>query len=153
MRLPIQSNTGMSVKRHTTLVVVLVSLVSFLQCGGKQEPEHAYQTMKVTATAYNSLPGQTLGHPAEAAWGDTLKPGMKVIAVSRDLIDSGLTYRTPVIIDGLPGTYLVMDKMNRRWKRKIDIYMGTSRKDAFKWGRREVTIRWIPNKENKGITR
>jgi len=78
---------------------------------------------------------------------------MKVIAVSRDLIDSGLTYRTPVIIDGLPGTYLVMDKMNRRWKRKIDIYMGTSVKDALKWGRREVTIRWVPNNENKEITR
>ncbi|WP_462281798.1 3D domain-containing protein [Salinivirga cyanobacteriivorans] len=153
MRHFIQNKPGRSVRKHAILVVVLVSVVFFTQCDGKQEPEQAYQAMKVTATAYNSLPGQTLGHPAEAAWGDTLKPGMKVIAVSRDLIDSGLTYRTPVIIDGLPGTYLVMDKMNRRWKRKIDIYMGTSVKDALKWGRREVTIRWLPNKENKEITR
>jgi len=153
MRLFIQNKPGISVRRHSTLYIILVSIVSFLQCDGKQEPEQTHQTMKVTATAYNSLPGQTLGHPAEAAWGDTLKPGMKVIAVSRDLIDSGLTYRTPVIIDGLPGTYLVMDKMNRRWKRKIDIYMGTSVKDALKWGRREVTIRWVPNNENKEITR
>ncbi|HKK57951.1 MAG TPA: hypothetical protein VJ937_00615 [Salinivirga sp.] len=153
MRLFIQNKPGISVRRHSTLFIILVSIVSFLQCDGKQEPEQTHQTMKVTATAYNSLPGQTLGHPAEAAWGDTLKPGMKVIAVSRDLIDSGLTYRTPVIIDGLPGTYLVMDKMNRRWKRKIDIYMGTSVKDALKWGRREVTIRWVPNNENKEITR
>ncbi|ALO14472.1 hypothetical protein L21SP5_00801 [Salinivirga cyanobacteriivorans] len=153
MRHFIQNKPGRSVRKHATLLVVLVSVVFFLQCDGKQEPEQAYQAMEVTATAYNSLPGQTLGHPAEAAWGDTLKPGMKVIAVSRDLIDSGLTYRTPVIIDGLPGTYLVMDKMNRRWKRKIDIYMGTSVKDALKWGRREVTIRWLPNNENKEITR
>ena len=102
--------------------------------------------MVVTATAYNSLPAQTLGHPAEAAWGDTLKPGMHAIAVSRDLLDSGLTYRTKVTIDGLKDTFLVLDKMNRRWKKKIDIYMGVSRKDALEWGKREVTIRWTPDK-------
>lgn len=105
--------------------------------------------MVVTATAYNSLPAQTLGHPAEAAWGDTLKPGMKVIAVSRDLLDSGLSYRTKVIIEGLQDTFLVLDKMNQRWKKKIDIYMGTSRKKALKWGKRKVTIRWTPKNKTK----
>lgn len=126
-----------------------MSIAYLIQCDGKQEPGQNYKTIKVTATAYNSLPGQTLGHPSEAAWGDTLKPGMRAIAVSRDLIDSGLTHRTEVFIDGIPGSFLVLDKMNRRWKRKIDIYMGTSRNDALSWGKREVTIRWIPDEQSQ----
>ena len=33
-------------------------------------------------------------------------------------------------------------KMCDRWKRKIDIYMGTDVGAALSWGRRQVTIRW-----------
>lgn len=99
--------------------------------------------MEVIATAYNSLPGQThRDHPTITAWGDTLKPGMSAIAVSRDLIDSGLVYGTEVKIKGLTGTYVVRDKMNKRWTRKVDIYMGTSKKNALKWGKKKVTIKW-----------
>lgn len=100
-------------------------------------------TMEVTATAYNSLPAQT--HPDHAnitAWGDTLREGMQVIAVSRDLIPLGLDHNAEVSIEGLPGTYLVLDKMNKRWKKKIDIYMGTDREAALQWGKQKVTITW-----------
>ncbi len=48
------------------------------------------QTMTVTATAYNSISGQTDSNPTEAAWGDELMPGMKAIAVSPDLVAAGL---------------------------------------------------------------
>lgn len=100
--------------------------------------------MTVTASAYNSVPSQTRSGSsgAIAAWGDTLKPGMKCIAVSRDLIDSGLTHNTPVKIEGLAGTYKVKDKMNRRWTQKIDIYMGKDAEKAKNWGKKEVTIHW-----------
>ena len=98
--------------------------------------------LEVSASAYNSLKGQTVGNPSIAAWGDTLKPGMKVIAVSRDLIDSGLVYGTKVKIKGFSGEYTVRDKMHYRMKNKIDIYMGTSRKDALEWGIRKVNISW-----------
>ncbi len=128
-------------------LLTLFFLLMLSGCGEDKKVEQKQRVMQVTATAYNSLPGQTLGHPSEAAWGDTLKPGMRVIAVSRDLIDSGLTYRKRVKIDGLPGTYVVIDKMNSRWKRKIDIYMGISINDALEWGRREVTIRWEPDEK------
>ncbi len=127
-------------KRYSVLLVTMLIFLS--GCQKSDKPKPVKRQMEVTATAYNSLVGQTLGHPAEAAWGDTLKPGMKAIAVSRDLIDSGLTYRTKVTIDGLKDTFLVLDKMNRRWKKKIDIYMGTSRTDALNWGKQTVTIRW-----------
>ena len=104
--------------------------------------------LEVTATAYNSLPGQTSDDPALAAWSDTLKPGMKAIAVSRDLLDSGLTHNVSVKIEGLPGKYKVLDKMNRRWTKKIDIYMGTIKKDAQDRGKKTVTIRWcLPEKK------
>jgi len=99
-------------------------------------------SLTVTASAYNSVRSQTNGNPALGAWGDRLKPGMKVIAVSRDLIGMGLKHNTRVKIDGLPGTWLVKDKMGKRWKKKIDIYMGSDVKAARKWGKRKLTIHW-----------
>jgi 3D (Asp-Asp-Asp) domain-containing protein len=99
-------------------------------------------SLEVTATAYNSLPGQGQGDPSLAAWGDTLKPGMKAIAVSRDLIPLGLRHRTVVKVDGLPDEYRVLDKLAKRWSKRIDIYMGEDIKAARKWGKRQVTIRW-----------
>lgn len=99
--------------------------------------------LNVTATAYTSHVNQTDSTPNIAAWGDRLAPGMKVIAVSRDLLnDYGMKHNTKVTIDGLDGVFLVKDKMNKRWKKKIDIYMGKNLKNAFKWGNQKVTIRW-----------
>ncbi|WP_242634310.1 3D domain-containing protein [Marinobacter salicampi] len=115
----------------STLVLVLI-LPSF----GSAHPR------EVTATAYNSVKSQTAGDPTLTAWGDTLKPGMKAIAVSRDLIEDGLTHGTKVTIEGLPGTYVVRDKMNKRWKNKIDIYMGKDVEAAREWGKQTVTISW-----------
>ena len=98
--------------------------------------------LEVTATAYNSLLNQTQGDSVITAWGYKLEPGMKTIAVSSDLIPEGLTKSVKVKISGLPGTYTVTDKMNKRWKRRIDIYMGTDVKAAEDWGKREVVIQW-----------
>lgn len=114
----------------------------FAFCTDAEKEKEQWKELEVDATAYNSTLGQTSGHPSEAAWGDTLKPGMKSVAVSRDLIDSGLTYGTKLQIEGLEGEYIVLDKMNLRWKKKIDIYMGESEEDAFEWGIRKVKIRW-----------
>ncbi len=100
------------------------------------------RSIVVTATAYNSLPGQTGDEPQRAAWGDTIAPGMKLIAVSRDLIPLGLDHRTPVTIEGFPGVYLVLDKMHNRWKKRIDIYMGNDLEAAQAWGKRRVEINW-----------
>jgi len=102
------------------------------------------RTLTVTATAYTSRPQETQGDPFLAAWGDRLKPGMKCIAVSRDLIALGLRHNTPVKIKGLPGVYLVKDKMNKRHTRKIDIYCGLDLKAAREWGKQKVVIEWRP---------
>ena len=75
----------MKSKFHINIVLALGSLIGFAE---------AAQSLKVTASAYNSMLGQTDSTPNIAAWGDTLKPGMKSIAVSRDLIKRGLTHKT-----------------------------------------------------------
>ena len=102
------------------------------------------RTLEVTATAYNSVESQTKkGDPITAAWGDKLKPGIKAIAVSRDLLQQeGIEHGTQVKIEGLPGRYKVLDKMNRRWTKKIDIYMGTDVQKAREWGKKDVKITW-----------
>ena len=96
----------------------------------------------VTATAYNSLPAQTDHKPNLGAWGDEIRPGMDVIAVSHDLLEAGLERGTKVRVEGFDKEFVVMDRMNRRWKNKIDIYMGNDVKAARKFGKREVTIYW-----------
>lgn len=101
------------------------------------------KSLHVTATAYTSHVDQTDSTPNIAAWGDRLYPGMKSIAVSRDLLKIyGLKHKQKVRIKGLKGEYAVLDKMNKRWTKKIDIYMGMDKRKAFKWGRRKVEILW-----------
>ncbi|WP_254262449.1 3D domain-containing protein [Marinobacterium weihaiense] len=116
---------------------------SVLLVGCVEKPPEG-RALTVKASAYNSLVAQTNANPTLAAWGDTLKPGMKAVAVSRDLIKEGLTHNTLIEIEGLPGQYRVLDKMNKRWTRKIDIYMGKDVDAARNWGVREVEIRWTP---------
>ncbi|MFW6224635.1 MAG: hypothetical protein ACOC4B_00030 [Bacteroidota bacterium] len=133
----------MKIKLVKKIFFVILILFSIPACDkGRDEKQ-----LEVTVTAYNSYQYQTSGNPAITAWGDTLKPGMKSIAVSRDLIDSGLTYGTSVKIEGLPGKYVVRDKMNRRWAKKIDIYMGKSIQESKEWGKQKVMIFWKDDEE------
>ena len=108
------------------------------------------RTADVTATAYTLSEAETKkGNVGLAAWGDQLEPGMKAIAVSRDLIPEGLGHETVVRIEGLEGEYVVRDKMNRRWTEKIDILM-EDRAAALEWGKQTVTISWqVPEPETE----
>ena len=99
--------------------------------------------LRVTATAYTSHRNQTDSTPFLAAWNNRLRPGMKIIAVSRDMLTRyGMKNGTKVRIGGLRGYYTVRDKMNKRYKKRIDIYMGLDRRRALRWGRRSVVIYW-----------
>ena len=118
---------------------ILASFIIVLSCAQSED----MKSMQVTATAYTMEESETKkGNAGLAAWGDQLEPGMKVIAVSRDLISKGLDHNTEVRIEGLEGTYVVRDKMNKRWKNKIDIFMGKDQEKAMKWGKRKVRIYW-----------
>ncbi|WKN42688.1 3D domain-containing protein [Tunicatimonas pelagia] len=133
----VKDNIAMKNTTTSTLLITLFALNIF-SCQNRE-------TLEVTATAYNSVEAQTKkGDPTTAAWGDKLEPGMKVIAVSRDLLhEHGLDRHTKVKIKGLPGTYRVLDKMNKRWKKRIDIYMGTDIQKAREWGKQQVEISWM----------
>ncbi len=99
--------------------------------------------LRVTATAYSSHAKQTDKTPFLAAWNNRLRPGMKAIAVSRDMLTKyGMKNGTKVRIAGLPGYYRVKDKMNKRYRKRIDIYMGVNKRKALRWGRRSVVIYW-----------
>ncbi len=105
--------------------------------------------MEVIATAYNSLAYQTNANPSITAFGDSLKPGLRYIAVSRDLLDSGLVHNTKVKIQGFDSLFTVKDKMNRRYRKHIDIYMGNDVKKAKKWGKKKVNINYcLPVKDS-----
>ena len=99
--------------------------------------------LRVQATAYTSHGRQTDSTPFLAAWNNRIRPGMKIIAVSRDLIRKyGLGNGKRVRIQGLPGYYTVRDKMNKRYTKRIDIYMGVNRRKALRWGRKRTVIYW-----------
>ena len=129
-------------RRGVARLATVVSL-SGLFCPAFAEDSPAkFGILTVTATAYNSLEAQTDSDPDVAAWGDRLKPGMKVVAISRDLLGRGLTRNSKVRIPGLPGEYLVLDRMHSRWENRIDIYMGEDVHAARRWGARRVRIAW-----------
>ena len=101
------------------------------------------RSLRVTATAYTSHGAQTDSTPFLAAWNNHIHPGMKILAVSRDMLTRyGMKNGTKVRIGGLRGYYRVRDKMNKRYKKRIDIYMGLDRRRALRWGRRSVVIYW-----------
>jgi 3D (Asp-Asp-Asp) domain-containing protein len=123
-------------RKKTEVALRQSGKVDLLQQFGKNK-------LRVTATAYTSHVSQTDKSPFLAAWNNRLYPGIKAIAVSRDLLSKyGLRNGTKVRIAGLPGFYRVRDKMNKRYKKRIDVYMGVDRNRALRWGRRSVVIYW-----------
>ena len=109
-----------------------------------EEPPPNMKCIKVKASAYNSVPHQT--RPGSSgditAWGDTLVDSIPSIAISRDLLDSGLVHGTMVEIHGYTYKFVVNDKMNRRYKKRIDIHFGKDVKAARRFGVKKVNICW-----------
>ncbi|NNE76388.1 MAG: 3D domain-containing protein [Pricia sp.] len=140
--------------RKIKFLPVLCALLFMLanSCSNDKN-DYVWKTREVTASAYNSVRSQTANHPSLAAWGDTLRPGMKVIAVSRDLIPLGLDYNAQVKIEGLDGIYLVKDKMHYRWANRIDIYMGKDIAKAKNWGRKKLKIEFRVKKDKAQNTK
>ena len=124
--------------------LTLTLLITLFSTSAQAKEKYEYTDfIKATATAYTSSTKETDATPYLAAWRNTLNPKVKSIAVSRDLLDIGLSNGMKVRIKGLEGEFLVLDKMNKRWKNRIDIYMGNDRKKALNWGKRKVVVYWI----------
>ena len=146
---PLRSNT-----RRALRDLALAALLAACACASPTPraalpppapaPPAALRELRVTATAFNSVPEQTDGQPALAASGEALRPGMRVIAISPDLERVGLAIGSVVEIEGLHGEWRILDRMPPRWERRIDVYMGLDEAAARRFGKREVTIRWRP---------
>ncbi|WP_308992808.1 hypothetical protein QLS71_015905 [Mariniflexile litorale] len=126
--------------KKVSIILIVFFLLSCEKNKIPFEENYTWQELKVTASAYNSLKNQTDSNPHITAFGDSLKPGLNYIAVSRDLYRKGLKRDTPVKINGFDSIFFVKDKMHSRWKNKIDIYMGVDVKAARKWGKKKVSI-------------
>ena len=125
-----------------------IFLVLFLFACSAEEKAPNTKCIKVKASAYNSVPYQT--RPGSSgditAWGDTLVDSIPSIAISRDLLDSGLVYGTMVKIHGYTQNFIVNDKMNKRYTKRIDIHFGKDIKAARKFGVKRLNICWqIPD--------
>ncbi|MGB8703730.1 MAG: hypothetical protein WCD31_01740, partial [Gillisia sp.] len=106
---------------YKLLGLILFLLFSCKKDSSTETPtKMVWKPLNVQISAYNSTKYQTgEGNPNVTAWGDTLKPGERAIAISPDLLKKGLKHNTPVRIEGLSGIYFVKDKMNDRWRNKI----------------------------------
>ena len=133
------------------IILVCLYVLMLFSCKKAEEifeNKYIWDSLNVTATAYNSLAYQTNSNPHITAFGDSLKRGLKYIAVSRDLLRLGLKHNIPVKIEGLEGVYAVKDKMHYRWKSRFDIYMRVDVKVAKQWGRKQVCIEYGISKNN-----
>ena len=82
----------------------------------------------VTCTIYHAVPEQTDTTPFITASGAHINKdnpqGHRWIAVSRDLEELGFVFGAKVRVTGtssLDGIYVVQDRMNARWKKRIDL--------------------------------
>lgn len=126
------------------LLALLATLAVAWSCSAWRHPTAGTDRaneLVVHATAYNSTPEQTQGDPRLTASGVRLEPGMRVIAVSPDLAERGLAFGTKVRIEGMPGTWEVVDRMPRG-PQKIDLYFGDDEEAAREFGRKRVRIHW-----------
>lgn len=138
--------------KNTTLKLTIAAFAfAFISCGS--DPE--MKCMEVKASAYNSLSNQTrVGTDGKiTAWGDTLNPDIPSVAISRDLIDSGMVHGTMLYIEGFSEPFKVNDKMNKRFNNKIDLHLGTDLKAAREFGNQKLNICFeVPEDNLKNVT-
>ena len=104
-------------------------------------------TLLVTVTIYHADPKQTDSTPFITASNqtiDSLNPAKhRWIAVSRDLEPLGFTFGACVYIEGiseeLDGEWEVQDRMNKRWKKRIDLLVNKNRM-CCRWDNIKLTL-------------
>lgn len=97
------------------------------------EPEPAHILVNATITAYSSSPDETDDTPFLTASGNLVKHGTLACP-------SKYKFGTNILIEGKK--YTCEDRMNKRFRNteRFDIWVG-SKEDAYKWGKRELTIK------------
>jgi len=97
--------------------------------------------MRLLATGYSSSVRETDSTPFITASNTRTRPG--VVALSRDILrryngHAPFTFGDAIHISGI-GDFIVEDSMNRRWRKRLDIWF-PSREAAANFGIRRVTV-------------
>ncbi|MFH1825688.1 MAG: 3D domain-containing protein [bacterium] len=123
-------------QRQIALAVVLVLLVALSSSArpiGIWERYKVRYSGSVTATAYNSLVGQTDDTPWITASGTRCRPGV--------IASNFLPIGSKVLIEGFGDrVFVVEDRMNERYAKRLDIWM-SDYGQAIQFGRR--TVRYL----------
>jgi 3D (Asp-Asp-Asp) domain-containing protein len=93
----------------------------------------ARRTMKITVTAYNSLPEQTDSTPFETADGTHVRDGI----VAANFLPLGTRVKFPDLYGNKE--FVVKDRMNARYRERVDIWM-EEKHEALLLGKRYTTI-------------
>ncbi len=121
-------------KQATTLMISamnneLVDYGAFPAAAGRPAP----QTVHVTTTAYSSDVAQTDSTPFTTASGSTVRHGV----VAANFLPIGTKIKMPKLYGDQ--IFVVEDRMNKRYAKRMDIWMGT-REEAKQFGVRNVEI-------------
>ncbi len=112
------------------ILIMIAFTLLFVPCNAKNSGYRLVYSGKVTMTAYNSLENQTDSTPWITAAGTRCREGV----IASNFLPMG----TKVMIEGFGDRmFVVEDRMNRRYKNRIDIWF-RSYGDAIKFGRRTL---------------
>lgn len=114
----------------------------------KQLPVSANKVKRrtITVTAYSSTPDQTDDSPFITANGTVVRDGV----VATNFLPFGTRVRFPEIYGDKE--FIVADRMNTRYFYRIDIWM-PDRKDALKFGKKDVLVEILPPASSLAVTR
>lgn len=104
----------------------------------------AVSTTYMTASAYNSVPGQTDGSPFSTAIGSNARDGV----IASNYFPIGTKIRIPDHFGNK--VFRVEDRMNPRYDKTLDIWMEEI-SDAKQWGRRYVKVEVVKWGLGRGV--
>ena len=100
----------------------------------------------ITVTAYSSTPDQTDDSPFITANGTVVRDGV----VATNFLPFGTRVRFPELYGDKE--FIVADRMNTRYFYRIDVWM-PDRKDALKFGKKDVLVEILPPASSLAVTR
>lgn len=106
------------------------SLPSFVMA---QAPEESADLLEMTVTAYSSTEDQTDSSPYITAMGTVVEDGV----VATNVLPFGTRVRLPDIFGDK--IFIVEDRMNRRFRRRLDVWM-PNREKAQNFGVRQALV-------------
>ena len=106
--------------------VTCICMYTYTHIHAQTIGEELYTLIPVTVTAYTACPSECDSTPFITASNKTIYIG--VIALSRDIEkDLGLKFGETIYVKGI-GHFTFEDRMNKRWKRRVDIYIWKQKK-------------------------